>query len=1393
MATTLNQDIKSILAGDTTEPVDVGAIADDQRFYLPESDANILGSNSTFGGVSYKSIKETAQRQGKTPAELIELAGLQTDGPMPLKSQAPKEVLAPNVIMVDADTFETTVNGQKQRVRLPGVDALETQHGVGGGGDFNGLEVNEKLIKLFRERNFTAPLVSDEVDATGTRKMGDLVDPNGNKASDYLLYNHLATPTVYTTMDQLNTYLVGGLDRAMRKIDGQITPEDALANDVYESIGRQGFRVKPLALTEEEFALAAEEAPGFYRGVALRDKDRTIMNEAASTMATGLRLGTLGIAEGAYGALEIFGDIFNADGISKFGEAHGNRLRRGMEELPYLKNQSAFDEDGNWTLNGIGETANFVYSNMMASAPYLAMSVTAALAGGIPLIGMGLAVGAPASVFAGQIYRDQEEQDPVKAIGGGIGMSVIDRLGLKALAGVKSPDVFKKNIREKLVDAFLTKNPHIKSRKMAELVVAKQLKESSEEFASTVRTQIAQEIGYKQLLSSTPVAFGQGMLSEGLTESAQEIIQYTAAQTPESFDVNKMTEAALNGLVAGAALGGSFRTVGNASQFIQARDQIRGQSLREKTLSYDMELQEDERKNSGGKLRSVTEVTEDIEKAATSSGNDETIAEFAPEEGRTASQKVKDYFKTQGIVQGLLGQSLRGVAKGYAKTRGKNGSTIVRDIFSSLGALKVNGSDTDEIYNQEREAFQMSFLMSEEEAIQEFKAKDTQEVSEIMYDEDVQTFLENIFIAAKQDPKRKFTDIATSYKRKYKGKHADKIDAIIKFGNGIFNLELQRNLPITGSLLKTKVLDKGAIAKRREEFISLLMSKDLSPDAAKVATELFIDTVDATTITDLVASDLSMMAEDTANPAALKELAASKLELDPEAFSSFFADNMFFNIFSDIARSAASDTYGRFFGENGKKLVGALKQAVAEGEIDDVQAKDIAYQIKDYMKVRTGQLGKIQNERLRRTQDNLLLITTLNSLPLATVSSLVEMSLVTRMLTKDQIFNMLQDAGKTLAVELGNYINELTSKVGLTQRKEYVDGDRIKLREHGFLLQGQSSKQRSGLNPESAFTNRILDGFFKGIGLQALTNFLRTLRLSVSGDAINGFLDIVEGSRSYQNDTIEVQEARQMLIDLNINPDELIALRDSMSKLEQDLARQGIDPVALVEGEVEDSLATSQTAQDYLQTKTEQDRLMRTGAINFVDSAVANPRAFNRPFFYANKKFAMLTAFQGFISAFTANILPSIYKGLIARKVSTNIDSVRTIALLITLGFTAQYLRDMIKYGEEPEWIDDDEKLQRAIYSSGLLGSTERVVDMAMPLYPKRSDGIIDGTYNFAEGEIPTLSWAGKVARVFGEAYEGDPGAAAKYAYRALPVVGPDYRGGQAIESAIDKFIKGDS
>lgn len=212
----------------------------------------------------------------------------------------------------------------------------------------------------------------------------------------------------------------------------------------------------------------------------------------------------------------------------------------------------------------------------------------------------------------------------------------------------------------------------------------------------------------------------------------------------------------------------------------------------------------------------------------------------------------------------------------------------------------------------------------------------------------------------------------------------------------------------------------------------------------------------------------------------------------------------------------------------------------------------------------------------------------------------------------------------------------------------------------------------------------------------------------------------------------------------------------------------------------------SQTDVDYLNTQ------LLNGGISFTDLAVAHPRVGNRPKFYSDKRLAMLMAFQGFIATFTATILPQIYRGLAGRTIGSRMESVKTIALLIAFGFLAQYLRDLVKYGEVPDWMDDEQKFQRAVYSSGLLGTGERVYDMFDPLYPQRSTGAVDSVGNFLEGEIPAVSYGARIVDTVDKALDGDYGKAAKGAFKSLPIVGPLHQGAVETQDIVDKALRGE-
>ena len=50
-----------------------------------------------------------------------------------------------------------------------------------------------------------------------------------------------------------------------------------------------------------------------------------------------------------------------------------------------------------------------------------------------------------------------------------------------------------------------------------------------------------------------------------------------------------------------------------------------------------------------------------------------------------------------------------------------------------------------------------------------------------------------------------------------------------------------------------------------------------------------------------------------------------------------------------------------------------------------------------------------------------------------------------------------------------------------------------------------------------------------------------------------------------------------------------------------------------------------------------------------------------------------------------------------------------TMATMIMLGFISQYLKDLLKYGETPKWLEPGDLIQRGIGASGLLGTGERV------------------------------------------------------------------------------------
>lgn len=116
-----------------------------------------------------------------------------------------------------------------------------------------------------------------------------------------------------------------------------------------------------------------------------------------------------------------------------------------------------------------------------------------------------------------------------------------------------------------------------------------------------------------------------------------------------------------------------------------------------------------------------------------------------------------------------------------------------------------------------------------------------------------------------------------------------------------------------------------------------------------------------------------------------------------------------------------------------------------------------------------------------------------------------------------------------------------------------------------------------------------------------------------------------------------------------------------------------------------------------------------------------------------------------------------------------------TMTSMLMLGYAAQHLKDLIKFGEGTPYLTDNEKYLRALYSSGLLGTTERILsnNYLFPLYKDRTRGVVESTWSLVSGEAPASNIVENTYKLFKGVLEEDSRATIKSATSLTPVVSP--------------------
>ena len=656
---------------------------------------------------------------------------------------------------------------------------------------------------------------------------------------------------------------------------------------------------------------------------------------------------------------------------------------------------------------------------------------------------------------------------------------------------------------------------------------------------------------------------------------------------------------------------------------------------------------------------------------------------------------------------------------------------------------------------------------------------------------------------------------------------ADKLATTLRSETNAINAkadkEAVRELP--DWIFRHKAFKREYIESNRNRFVELLMSsyKMKKSNADQVADAI---------ISNEAIADLQSAFDVLEGGLTPGEHKGRTLHMsDKPEFNEFLEQNFFHNMNEASRANARYQSHMTFFGKDGELVNKAFNDMIIEAEAaagsDKVklaklmaQIHKAAFNMNNLLNAESGNYNRIQSPFLKNAQKFITFLTAIQGLGLAAFSSLPEMGMLPHGVSREVLLKNIGQAGWMAGKAMSSYMKnlgditratgaaekyglkshgELTPEVlarmaGADPRMMYKHDPSSLTKAAGLSLQETGAATTTGMTETSESYKAMSEAFFKANFLQDQTQMHRNIRASFFNDFFVEKLDMIINA-PVGKQTVEVAEARKMLKDLGIPIDSMITLSGKMTNKREfpqlnhkdqarwlDLSKKVRDGKSLSGSEKSsyqriNSFLGSVGGFDGLtpNEKALWESQFLNAATNFINQAVPMPNAFNRPLFYSDPRFMLLTQFNGYTSTFTANQLPKLWDSL-QGSTGMKYSTFATLSTMLFMAFISQAMKDEIKYGEESPYLTDREKVLRAIYSSGLLGTGERIMgsNWVMPLYGSdRYSTLGSFMWNNVASEAAA---AGTVERGFNMAagyFEDDNHKIMKNFYGSLPFLGP--------------------
>ena len=1195
-----------------------------------------------------------------------------------------------------------------------------------------------------------------------------------------------------------------------------------------------------------------KKAAKFYSTITVQDRhaDRTLLNKALNPFSKGWDLGWKGALEGMYGAFEMIGERSRWNWLEEIGEEGIRRKREEISQMPELKLNAlkpVLDDDGKvigneWDIKNLSEFFEYLGTNTAVSLPYMAISAGAYAA---PLVvgPVGFAAyAAPAGVFAGQTWNEMEgdNKSASLATAAGVTMALLDRFGIKLIMGTSKGTLLNSTYRNKMVNAIVKKSNGRLTLTQARNLLQKGTRIEAARLLDNAVGVAKDQLKATNVLRSLAQRGTIGFVGEGLTEAGQELTSYMAAVigSDKKFDAVQLQNRLLNAALAGGTIGSGFSIPGvayDAGAWVDAKVQLddanpnklsfagtwaqkdakssyiqlqkptviggktfakgkhllsdiepveRSNNIEE--INYNTSTEVQQRRNRFvNKVRSLMKDTKDstgkiikkglskqeaIKQAKSESDTswqeklDQSVKDKREDQkGKDAFEKAKGFFNTipglwRGSTRLIFTEPMLKASRALRDVAAMTGGTLQRlrpgaifeerkrhklteyrqltyssaEVAAALGMGKINRKKIAAIITQ------FNYWVNDITKNRKDKTLRQSDWDNLPRDlKPYRAFLSDWYVKMQQFEKKLYND--QKEKTEANGR---------KFDVGQLDNYMQQY----------KSFNKVAIEKNQGKFANLL-SQEYNIDLER-AKEITRDILEQGDLTD--EDSLFHVGRGRHVPAAHKSKRLG-LATNP-AFEEFMETDPFMNISNAGKAAARYVTYQEFLGDNMDKINEKLNQAIDEG-VDVKVVNKIASHLQDYFDADSGNYKRIQNQTLANIQKNGLFWTTMAGLPMAVVSSFVELVITLRALNKNQIQKTIMNAAKEGAQALWATIQDPRFSSTKTQLAKEKRQEKIK--DLGYFDWDVGAAQTTGATENSHASRKVLDGFFRIILLQQWTDYTRSIRASIANDFIQEKLSLInQFKKDGLNYSNQVQEAEEQLRNLGINVEQYYSFYYDKT----DEPRQSLSP---------------EEERVFLDMK-------RNAEFNFVNEAVALPMTYNRPLFYQNQHLALFTQFQGFIATFSANHIPRMWGEYVRRgNPAMKYNAFAVMSTMLLLGFAAQYLKDLLKYGKTSPYLDTLEYYQRGLGASGLIGVAERPLNFFFPIYETSSKNPAEWFFNTISGEAAALSNLTRFLGGTGKMLEGDTERGLYQIFKTTPGIGPFNQFNKAAAHKVNAFFGG--